>query len=69
MASTHKFASMAKNIPLDRLLLETDLPFSDNGFSQSKALLFTIGQLAKLYNIDSEAMQEQLSNNFRSILS
>lgn len=69
MVNTHKFVSMIKYIPVDRLLLETDLPFSDNGLSHSNALSFTIEQLSRLYKIDRDAMQEQLSNNFRNILS
>ena len=69
MVNTHKFVSMIKYIPVDRLLLETYLPFSDNGLSHSNALSFTIEQLSRLYKIDRDAMQEQLSNNFRNILS
>lgn len=68
MINTHKFASLAMAIPLDRLLLETDLPFSDNGMTQKEALSFVIVQLSRLYRIDKLAMEMQLKENFQKLL-
>jgi TatD DNase family protein len=68
MVNTHKFAALCKFVPKERLLLETDLPFSYNGMLQKEALLFTIEQLSKFYNVGVDNIKEQLCSNFKKVL-
>lgn len=57
-------------IPLDRLLIETDAPFTkrSNPCYTSDQIYYTIRKLSSLFSVDLEEMQSILDTNFRSLL-
>ncbi len=60
---------IAKNVPLDRLLVETDAPFlapepHRKEMNEPKYVPFTGQVLADIHNLTSKEMAEQTKNNF-----
>lgn len=68
MVKTLKFKKMAEIIPLNRILLETDSPFSGNVQAHSNMLLQTTSMLANIINIEKEIVEQTLWNNFQALL-
>lgn len=68
MVNTKKFKSLSLEIPIERLLLETDLPFSETGMVHDESLIYTIRVLGEVYGTGYLRMHFQLCNNFRKIL-
>ena len=68
MVKTLKFKKMAEIIPLNRILLETDSPFSENVQAHSNMLLQTTSMLANIINIEKEIVEQTLWNNFQALL-
>lgn len=68
MVKTLKFKKMAEIIPLNRILLETDSPFSGNVQAHSNMLLQTTSMLANIINIEKEIVEQTLWSNFQALL-
>lgn len=68
MVNTKKFKSLALEIPMEKLLLETDLPFSETGMNHEESLVYTIRMLGEIYGVGFLRMHLMLCNNFREIL-
>ena len=68
MAKTLKFKKMAEIIPINRILLETDSPFSGNAHTHSNMLFQTTSMLANILNMEKEDAEQIMWNNFQAIL-
>lgn len=70
MANTEKGKEIIKNIPTDRLLTETDAPFTFSASisNRKKSLLETIKNIAYLKNKVAEEMQNAIFDNFKRLL-
>lgn len=68
MVKTLKFKKMAEIIPLNRILLETDSPFSGNVQTHENMLFQTTSMLANILNIEKEIVEQTLWNNFQTLL-
>lgn len=70
MTKSKNGLQILKNIPLERLLTESDGPFVNIG-NQSSSPLFiknTLSELAKIYNISKEEIAKIIYDNFKRIL-
>lgn len=68
MVRTQKFKRMAEIIPLNRILLETDSPFSSSIYPQSSMLKRTVDQLANIFQIQNDEMEQVMWINFKGLL-
>lgn len=68
MVSTLKFKKMAEIIPLNRILLETDSPFSGNTQTLGNILFQTTSMLANILNMEKEDAKQTMWNNFQALL-
>jgi len=60
---------LISKMPLDRILTETDAPFTFQSIENRKSLLSeTVNSLAILRNIDVDTIRSMIFNNFKSIL-
>lgn len=73
MLSTRRGCEYARQLPLGRLLMETDLPPQEGApFSAERieaSLRSCVEALAKLRGMDEPALQDQISRNVRALLS
>ena len=71
MVSYSKGKELIKNIPRERLLTETDAPFTfDNRIgNRIESLTYTIDMLADILKIDSTQTKDLVYNNFKQLLS
>ncbi len=68
MIQSSKFISMIDVLPKERLLLETDSPFTSMVEAQDALLKKSQEGLAKYFNLDTESMSIILWNNFNRAL-
>jgi TatD DNase family protein len=70
MASYQNGQNLIRKMPVNRLLIESDAPFTkENNQSYMEAQLNdTVEQLAEIFGVSSEKMQDITSNNFRRLL-
>lgn len=68
MVKTQKFKKMAEIIPLNRMLLETDSPFSGSTQTHGNMLCQTISMLANILNKEKEDAEQTMWNNFQTLL-
>ena len=66
LASTKHFKEYIKNIPRDKILTETDLPFSTKGRLSNINIL--VRDLGKCYDLKDIQMMECIFSNFYNIL-
>lgn len=71
MTQSKNGKQIINNIPLDRLLTESDGPFAniDNKPSSPLFIKNTLFELAKIYNISQDEIMKIVYNNFYKILS
>ena len=68
MVKTQKFKKMAEIIPLNKMLLETDSPFSGSTQTHGNMLYQTISMLANILNKEKEDAEQTMWNNFQTLL-
>ncbi|MEF3309402.1 TatD family hydrolase [Paenibacillus sp. GYB004] len=70
MVKTKKGQSLISRIPQDRIITETDGPFTKiaNRISQPSDVSFTIIELAKAWRVEAEVAKEQVYSNFKQLL-
>lgn len=68
MVKTQKFKKMAEIIPINRILLETDSPFSSNVQTHGSLLFQTTSMLANILNMEKEDVEQNMWNNFQALL-
>lgn len=70
MVNTDKGKDIVKNIPADRLLTETDAPFTFSGSinSRIKSLAATINGIATITSKSAEHIQQNIFENFRHLI-
>ena len=63
-------ASLIKNLPVDRLLTETDAPFTeiDNRKSEPRDVATTIARLSQLRNMNLDEMKKIVETNAKRVL-
>ncbi|NRY64187.1 Qat anti-phage system TatD family nuclease QatD [Clostridium beijerinckii] len=70
MINTEKKKMLIKNIPIDKLLIESDAPFIEKNRVYSVDFIDNIiTELANMYKLEKVHMIEQLKKNFRSAIS
>lgn len=71
MVNSKNGINIINNIPLDRILLETDGPFTEYKGQKSTPLMteFIINELSKISGSPIENMADLLQSNFKSLLS
>ena len=69
MISTQKGQELLKNIPLDRLLTESDAPFTlDNKTTRLQSLNACIDRLAAILGKEPKELKLNIFNNFKELL-
>lgn len=68
MVQSRKFINIIDALPKERILLETDSPFTSTIETQDELLKKSQRGLAKYFNLDTESMCMILWNNFNSVL-
>lgn len=70
MMSTQKGQELVKNIPRDKLLTESDAPFTlANKMTRVESLNICIGHMSSVLQIESNELKKILFNNFKAVLS
>lgn len=70
MINTEKKKMLIKNIPIDKLLIESDAPFIEKNRVYSVDFIDNIiSELANIYKLEKAHIIEQLKKNFRSAIS
>lgn len=69
MINTEKKKRLIKNIPICKLLIESDAPFIKRNKTYSLEFIDSIGnKLANIYKLEKEDMMNQLKENFRNAI-
>ncbi len=70
MFSNERHASMIQSIPLDRILTETDGPFTQTGDRQSKPsdVAIVVEKLGYLHQLPTERVSATILNNLRNLV-
>lgn len=71
MLSNEKHAPMVQAIPLDRMLTETDGPFTRTGDRQSKPsdVALVVEEIARLHRVSTEEIASTVRDNLRTLVS
>ncbi len=70
MTSTEKGRLMIANIPINRILTETDAPFTLDAKNPTRiiSLTNTLKAISQIHNIEFEGMKKLVLSNFKSVL-
>lgn len=70
MATSKKGNSIIKEIPKDKMLTETDAPFTfgNNILNRLQSLELTVGEVAKIWSLPFNVTKEIIWNNFKCVL-
>lgn len=70
MINSEKKKIFIRNMPIDKILIESDAPFTKKNKVYELDFISNItNELAKIYNLEKEDIAEQLKKNFRSAIS
>ncbi len=70
MTNSKSGKKIIKNIPLDRILIETDFPFAENSENKYKKIILDeiIFEISQIKHISIFEAQKILSNNFKMVI-
>lgn len=68
MTQTKSGKEIISQIPIERILSESDYPFLENGMSQKEYLLQTVNEIGKIKGITRDGVSMQIYENMKTLL-
>ena len=69
MLKSKRSREVINNIPISRLLTETDGPFTSENFNQLHQIKTTVETLCKLYGTNTSSMTQKILENLKTLTS
>ena len=69
MLKSKRSRTVMSNIPVNRLLTETDGPFTSENFNQLQQIKMTVEDLSNLYGVNSNSMTQKILANLKTLTS